>query len=209
MRSIIKCPYYYFDSVLTDELCDSIITQGKEKTQEEAYVISSSNQLLNDLAATTDIVSNAFEKIQTLDKSYRRGKVAWLEEEGISNILNAYVERANKDANWNFILDNKERIQFATYGKQDFYDYHRDCGIVAPFYRKLSITVQLSNPNEYEGGDFKMKHLWGNKDLPMDPETKNRGTIIVFPSMIPHTVAPVTKGKRYSLVQWYSGPDFV
>ena len=39
-------------------------------------------------------------------------------------------------------------------------------------------------------------------------ELRNRGTIIVFPSFLEHQVTPVTKGTRYSLVQWYSGPDW-
>ena len=43
----------------------------------------------------------------------------------------------------------------------------------------------------------------------MDSEIKNKGTIIVFPSVLLHTVTPVTKGTRHSLVQWFSGPDFV
>ena len=54
-----------------------------------------------------------------------------------------------------------------------------------------------------------MKNMWGTMDLPMDKETKNKGTIIVFPSMLLHKVTPVTKGIRHSLVQWFSGPDFI
>ena len=59
------------------------------------------------------------------DISYRRGKVAWLKDAWIEAMLGAYVERANIEANWNFVLDDKEKVQFATYKKQDFYDYHR------------------------------------------------------------------------------------
>ena len=56
MRSIIKCPYYYYNSAITDEFCDLIIATGKEKAQEEATLNSDA----------------------TSDSSYRRGKVAWL-----------------------------------------------------------------------------------------------------------------------------------
>ena len=120
-----------------------------------------------------------------------------------------YVERANIEAGWNFVLDDKELIQFATYEKQDFYRYHRDCDIVQPKYRKLSVTVQLSDPETYRGGDLFIRHFWGKTNLPIDEQLKSRGTIIVFPSILLHSVTHVMEGTRYSLVQWYSGPDFV
>ena len=192
MRSIIKCPYYYFTSAITDEFCDLIVAAGKEKTQEDAII------------NTGDKKANLIE-----DTSYRRGKVAWLKDAWIESMLGAYVERANKEANWNFVLDDKELIQFTTYDKQDFYDYHRDCDIVQPKYRKLSVTVQLSDPETYWGGDLFIRSFWGKKNLPINEELRNRGTVIVFPSLLLHSVTRVIKGTRHSLVQWYSGPDFV
>ena len=187
MRSIIKCPYYYFESALTDEFCDLIISQGKEQEQIEGTLNSDS----------------------TSDPSFRRGKVAWIEDNWVTKVLNAYVEQANKYANWNFILTDKERVQFATYKKGDFYDYHRDCDIIQPLYRKLSVTVQLSDPETYKGGDLFIRHFWGETNLPIDEQLRSRGTIIVFPSLLLHSVTRVIKGTRHSLVQWYSGPDFV
>ena len=71
--------------------------------------------------------------------------------------------------------------------------------------RKLSITIQLSDSDEYEGGDFVF-----TKDIPSpDAELiRKKGTIIVFPSFLYHQVMPVTKGTRYSLVGWYEGNDW-
>jgi len=187
MRSIIKCPYYYFNSAIADEICDTIIDWGKELKHEEATLNSD---------ATSDL-------------SFRRGKVAWMDDNWVEQILGAYVERANIEANWNFVLDDKEKVQFATYKKQDFYDYHRDCDIVQPKYRKLSVTVQLSDPETYWGGDLFIRHFWGNTNLPINEELRNKGTVIVFPSILLHSVTRVIKGTRHSLVQWYSGPDFI
>ena len=113
------------------------------------------------------------------------------------------------DGDGHVLEDDKELIQFATYDKQDFYDYHRDCDIVQPKYRKLSVTVQLSDPETYWGGDLFIRHFWGEKNLPINEELRNRGTVIVFPSLLLHSVTRVIKGTRHSLVQWYSGPDFV
>jgi PKHD-type hydroxylase len=75
--------------------------------------------------------------------------------------------------------------------------------------RKLSVTVSLSDPADYEGGNLKF-------DLgPHRPdryhtceEIRPRGSIIVFPSHIHHQVTPVTKGTRYSLVAWNLGRPF-
>ena len=187
MRSIIKCPYYYFESALTDDFCDLIISQGKELEQIEGTLNSDS----------------------TSDSSFRRGKVAWIEDNWITKVLNAYVEQANKYANWNFILTDKEQVQFAIYKKGDFYDYHRDCDIVQLLYRKLSVTVQLSDPETYRGGDLFIRHFWGETNLPIDEQLKSRGTVIVFPSILLHSVTRLTGGTRYSLVQWSQGEKLV
>lgn len=79
-------------------------------------------------------------------------------------------------------------------------DFQRNDGID----RKVSITVQLSDPSEYEGGDFVF-------DLPESPDpklTKQKGTILVFPSYHMHAVMPITKGLRKSLVAWFYGPQW-
>ena len=69
--------------------------------------------------------------------------------------------------------------------------------------RKLSLSIQLSDPEEYEGGDL---CLYGNETAtPMD---KKQGTLIVFPSYTLHEVTPVTKGERNSLVTWVTGKPF-
>jgi len=187
MRSIIKCPYYYFEGTLPPEMCDTIIQLGKNKIQEEATINSDRSK----------------------DSKMRKGQVAWIQDEWLQQLIASYVARANAQANWNFVISNKEDIQFATYEDGAFYDYHRDCDIDADLYRKLSISVQLSSGEDYEGGRLILKNMWGNADLPMDEGVYKRGTIVVFPSLLLHTVTPMTKGIRHSLVQWFSGPDFV
>ena len=67
--------------------------------------------------------------------------------------------------------------------------------------RKLSITIILSDPTQYDGGEF----IFENGE---DEIFKNQGTVIVFPSFIRHRVNSVTKGIRYSLVNWFIGPAF-
>lgn len=69
--------------------------------------------------------------------------------------------------------------------------------------RKLSMTIQLSTPDQYEGGDLEFK------DLPQQLEDiKGRGTVIMFPSFMMHRVTPITSGTRYVLVAWQYGPEW-
>ena len=71
--------------------------------------------------------------------------------------------------------------------------------------RKLSVTIQLSDSNDYEGGDF----VFDQEYQSPDPKAlRKKGTILVFPSPIRHAVKPVTKGTRKSLVAWVEGPKW-
>ena len=79
--------------------------------------------------------------------------------------------------------------------------------LLVPF-RKLSVTVNLSHPKDYEGGNFEIKNPQGQElKMPLG-QLRKRGTVIIFPSFLQHRVTEVKRGTRYSLVQWYNGPEF-
>ena len=111
---------------------------------------------------------------------------------------------ANREA-FGFDISGISEFQISKYRQNEYYKEHMDCFLrPIPSQRKLSITLQLSEKDEYSGGDFVF-----NKDIPPLPdEVKNKGSIIVFPSFLYHQVKPVTKGDRYSLVGWYEGPQW-
>ncbi|MCK6649860.1 MAG: 2OG-Fe(II) oxygenase, partial [Bacteroidia bacterium] len=69
--------------------------------------------------------------------------------------------------------------------------------------RKLSISVQLSDAVEYEGGELQFMI---NQNIVTAP--KEKGTAIIFPSFALHRVLPVTKGNRMSIVGWIAGPAY-
>jgi PKHD-type hydroxylase len=69
--------------------------------------------------------------------------------------------------------------------------------------RKLSIVVQLSDPNTYTGCDLILKN--GNANYYFN---RTRGNAIFFPSFYLHKVTPLTSGTRYSLVIWIEGDSF-
>lgn len=95
-------------------------------------------------------------------------------------------------------------IQFTEYRASEggHYDWHHDVnfGEDKPYDRKLSVVIQLSNPEEYEGGQFSFDN---NDQIEGLPE---RGSVLVFPSYRLHKVTPVTSGIRKSLVSWIEGP---
>lgn len=92
-------------------------------------------------------------------------------------------------------------IQLACYdsGNQGFYNWHTDFAGSRPL-RKISISIQLSRPEDYEGGDLEL--LYSHSPLKLE---KARGTFIAFPSFMLHRVTPVTRGTRWSLVAWILG----
>ncbi len=69
--------------------------------------------------------------------------------------------------------------------------------------RKLSLSLQLSDPARYQGCDLELSYGDGVQQAP-----RSRGTVIAFPSYVLHRVTPIASGTRKSLVIWASGPDF-
>ncbi len=94
-------------------------------------------------------------------------------------------------------------LQLANYGPDDFFEWHMDYGAGDISNRKMSISVQLSGPDEYEGGDLQFMI---NHKVISAPKTK--GTAIIFPSYAIHRVLPVTSGSRKSIVGWIGGPPY-
>jgi PKHD-type hydroxylase len=95
----------------------------------------------------------------------------------------------------------ESELQLARYDATDqgFYGWHTDFAGNRPL-RKLSISIQLSNGEDYEGGDLEL--MYDKQPLGLD---RTRGAFIVFPSFMVHRVTPVTRGTRWSLVAWIGG----
>jgi len=81
------------------------------------------------------------------------------------------------------------------------YDWHVDAGNGAVATRKISFTAQLSNSDSYTGCDLVVDDH-GNKIQAV----RERGSISLFPSYMPHVVTPIKTGNRYALVIWIHGP---
>jgi len=97
-----------------------------------------------------------------------------------------------------------EGFQFTNYeAPSGKYGKHIDRAINIPV-RKLSISIQLTNPEQYEGGELKLYN--GEEEGTI--MSKEQGTLVIFPSYVLHEVMPVTKGERNSLVTWVTGKQF-
>jgi PKHD-type hydroxylase len=92
-------------------------------------------------------------------------------------------------------------IQLARYDSSvhGFYDWHTDFAGIRPR-RKISISIQLSRAEDYDGGDLEL--MYGSAPQRLD---RTRGAFIAFPSFMLHRVTPVTRGARWSLVAWILG----
>ena len=137
----------------------------------------------------------------------RNSKISWLSHRSdMRDYLFEYVKKANRLA-YGFHVDNVADLQYTEYdGKvKGHYGWHVDVDWMntQPYDRKLSVTVQLSDPNEYEGGDFIIEG-----ESPDPEQAKQKGSILIFPSYASHQVTPVTSGLRRSLVAWFEGPKW-
>ena len=120
--------------------------------------------------------------------------------------LAAIIRKANAE-NYHFDLSGLvDSLQFTVYdagdGSGGHYDWHIDPHGPGSIPRKLSLSIQLSDPFDYEGGELQ---VWGAQKQTL---LKERGLIHFFPSWMLHRVTPVTSGVRKSLVAWVSGPDW-
>jgi len=144
-----------------------------------------------------------------LNPGFRTSEIGWLDNQPphlwIYRRLGELTNQAN-DARWNFHLTGMtERVQLTEYNGENsgHFDWHIDLGANALSKRKISISVLLSDPDSYEGGD--LEFFTGRKN---NFAAREQGTAILFPSYLPHRVTPVTTGVRRSLIMWISGPPF-
>ena len=200
--------YWYFQSVIPPKICDDIIEYGKSQQEQIA------------LTGGYDPEKVSEDDIKDVSKK-RKSNIVWMNDRWIYNEIHPYIHTANKNAGWNFQWDFSESCQFTKYKLDQFYDWHCDWWS-KPYnrpeepdrhgkIRKLSVTISLSDENDYEGGDFEFDFRnddKGSNQPQLCKEIRPKGSVVVFPSFVWHRVKPVTSGTRYSLVIWNLGWPF-
>ena len=220
MPSFLPEPLIIQSRAISPDICNEIIQLGLEKSELSFGQIGGGD--------------DGFEEHKT-----RKSGVGWMDRNAVlsdGKSLFDHITPVIRDVNsesFKFDLNYHESYQFTVYKAPDeHYEWHCD-GHFIPYteeeckndpdaesriggYRKLSYSVNLTHPNEYEGGHFEYVDAYGVNPL-NDPErsvmrvpqsAREQGSIIIFPSFVYHRVTPVTHGRRHSLVVWIAGPTF-
>ena len=201
--------YWYFKSAIPENICDDISKYGK--------------QLQEQMAVTGGLDNKKLNKKQLIDlKKKRDSDIVWINERWVYKEIQPYIHRANAAAGWNFNWDYSESCQFTKYKKGQYYDWHCDSWD-RPYQRKqgdpsngkirkLSVTVTLSDPKDYKGGELEFDFRNNDPDKKSSvrkcTEILPKGSLVVFPSFVWHRICPVKSGERNSLVIWNLGYPF-
>jgi PKHD-type hydroxylase len=191
-KEVNQTTYYWFEEGFTPEE----LTWIEQQVQE--------------IPLQTAITENgAQDQGENLDS--RNSSVRWVpfseKTKWIYDKIGDLVNIANTEL-FKFDLYNMpENIQYTEYygTNKGHYDWHMDVGSSGFMkFRKLSVTVQLSGPEEYEGGDLQ---IWSGGQYP-NTAPRGKGNVVIFPSFMMHRVTPVTKGTRKSFVLWLGGGHY-
>jgi len=162
------------------------------------------------------------------DPERRSSDIAWSYDPRTLQIASSLIYEANRNAGWRFNITHPEAAQLTQYFIGGQYDWHTDGnsdthatrswadiedGETIPLnmtrtpelvgkVRRLSLTINLSDPKDYEGGELEID-LGQNQTQQLKGQA---GSAVVFPSHVRHKVTPVTKGDRTSIVLWMNGP---
>ena len=140
---------------------------------------------------------------------HRITRVAWINRDADTEWLFVRLEevvlRLNNEIYHYELYGLEKGLQYTIYegAEGGHYNWHVDMGTHNPEPRKISLSLQLSAPADYEGGRLVIEA--GDGAYPAETA---RGTIVAFPSYVLHRVSPTESGVRKSLVIWVAGPDF-
>lgn len=185
----MKNVWEVWSAALSAEECDAIVDLAERYPEHNATV--------------------GFDLGSRGDTAVRSSTIRWLDvnvEAALVGRLMGFVHASNR-TNFGVDIVAPFELQYTEYraANRGHYDWHHDVWLESPrpFARKLSLVVQLSHPEDYEGGEFEFFGL-------QHPGAtfSHRGSVLIFPSFLQHRVLPVTSGKRRSLVSWVEGPNW-
>ena len=144
------------------------------------------------------------------ENDYRKSNIKWVpmndEYKWIYDKIGGMAQEANKEMFHFDLYSMPEQIQYTEYydHEKGHYDWHMDIGGDNLSQRKISITVQLSDSEDYLGGDLQ---LWPGGTYPIQAP-RGKGNVVIFPSFMMHRITPVIKGTRKSFVLWLGGGHY-
>ena len=191
--------FFVFPRAIKPEICDQIVTDCKQNILKKASVLN-------------------LDKKGRDDPEIRKTSVHFIDDEKnkINELAWHFLREANK-VQFHYDLTYFQAIQFAEYKDGGFYGWHQDANGIDPDNetRKLSLTLVLSNPDNFDGGELQfynggrpMEDMGDMTGEQVQKDIQTQGTVVVFDSLDWHRVTPVTKGIRHSVVCWTLGPNF-
>ena len=200
--------WYILPQVVDKKTCDKIKNLGRGNWEESSVDTKST---------TTDEERRTGRKGDYKpDPKVRISDVYWTTEQWIYDLTFPYMYEANRNAGWNLDIKAAESMQLTRYKKGGFYKFHKDGNsdhlsvynnpgnpFMHGHVRKISMSIILND--NFEGGAFEFAS-YSKEECSITPIEAKRGDLIFFCSGMEHRVAPVTKGVRYSLVNWFLGP---
>ena len=184
--------YWKFDNELENEIVDKILEIGKGEWL-NAQLNDMDNSIFNEDIRKTDLI--------------------WNNDQWLYDLFWGYMQGANENAGWNLELSCAESFQLGRYTVGGHYDFHMDSigfdkmnrpgNIMHGTTRKLSMVCWLNE--DFKGGEFEFHYSSCSTDGTNHIIKPTKGTIIFFPSWLPHKVNVITEGTRYSLVTWFRG----
>jgi len=180
--------------VLNAKQCKDIVALWPQLEQKPA-------EIYND---TTD---------SSLQTDFRQGEVAWIDTQMCPHWPRIRDEIIRWNLGKQFALNGRFSIQLARYTEGSKFKKHQDISIKQwshmkePYScRKISASIQLSNSEDYEGGDFLFFSKKSKEGSQAINAPRTKGDMFMFPSYCEHAVDTVTSGERFSLVIWAEGP---
>lgn len=183
------------------------LTLRATRSYENAISLTNINKI-KEYCSTLNTSTAAIGVTETVVTGVRKGAKSFINPTNDSHWIFQLVFNIVTDANtkhWGFDLSGCNSIQYTLYEDNgDHYNWHTDLFFNEALseMRKLSVIVPLTDPSEYQGGEFQIRL---SKEITIPQPL---GTIIMFPSFVPHRITPLISGRRESLVFWFVGPKF-
>ena len=188
----IESPNCYWEDLFTKEELNTII------------------RYCDDFCPEVGLVGDGYVPVETSRKS----KVSWIRRNEENDWIFARIEFAVTKINskfFGFDIYRLTTLQYTLYDEEgSHFTWHWDIFCSNDLYngycnvqRKVSAVLQLSDPDEYEGGNLELSPGGSERAAP-----RKKGYMSIFPSFVMHRVTPVTKGTRRTLVAWFTGPDW-
>lgn len=141
------------------------------------------------------------------DPEVRKSTISWIpsndnKSQWLFQKLQDKIIEVNNDR-YKYDLFSIDHLQYTIYDKYEHFIDHIDISSpVRMGIRKLSFSIQLTDSEEYKGGDLTLKHIEINPVI----LSRKKGSISFFPSFVVHGVPPILQGERRALVGWVQGP---